>query len=221
MKRWKKVLLALLAVLAAAGAAVCIQNRNNIKAAYAFVTTDSQTIRENIEQKREEHRQAVEEVVPSISVFPPTTKQSDELLNGSTTPDQVKEELGITTQLETVGSEETAEDLIANCVAELYACKVDLMDRLRAMKQEAVDQWLALPEEEQTETMLKEIGLAGLLACYSLEDETDMQVQEILQRYRAALTEIGGDTAILDELWDYYEDEKAAEKAYYMDKYLR
>ena len=48
----------------------------------------------------------------------------------------------------------------------------------------------------------------------------DVDVREILGSYKTQLEEIHADTAILDELWDYYTDEKTAEKAYYLDKYL-
>lgn len=221
MKRWKKILLVLLAALLLASGILCFRNRKNLAAVYTFVTTDSDTIGKNVERRREAHRRAIQEVAPSISVSQPNTQQNDALLSGETTPEEVKKELGISAQLETAGSEKTEEELVSNCVAELYACKVDLMAQLAEMKQAAVDQWVALPEEQRTETMKKEIGLAGLEDCYDLEVVIDAQVKEILERYRAALEKIGGSTAILDDLWDYYEDEKVDEKAYYMDKYLR
>ena len=221
MRRWKKAVLALLALVFAAGAVVCVQNRNNLAALYLFVTSDSQTIEENLGKKREEHQEALQEAAPSVTVTAPTTEQSNALLSGQVTPEEVKQELGISEQLASAGDETTAEEIINLCVMELYACKIDLMARLAVMKQAAVDEWNSLAPEERTETARKEIGMAGLSDCYELEAETDEQVQEILQRYRTMLEDLSYDTSIMDDLWGYYEDEKAAEKAYYLDKYLR
>lgn len=220
MKRWKKILLGIVAVLLLAVLAVGSWQRNNVQAVYTFLTQDSEKIAENLEQQRQEHQQAIQEKAP-ITVAPPSTQQSDAILSGSVTAEQVKEELGITAQLEKVGNEETEEELINSCVAELYACKVDIMTELAAMKKEALAQWNGLTDEERTDAKLREIGLAGLEDCYDLEVVVDAQVQEILARYRTRLTELGADTDILNTLWNYYCEEKASEKAYYLDKYMR
>ena len=240
MKRWKKVLLAVLAALALLLGGLCLWQWSNIQAVYAFLTQDSEQIAQNLEQKREEHHQAIADLVGDLTVSAPTTEQSDAILSGALTAEQVKEELGITAQLEKTGQvqepQETqtpqegeeepqapavsVEELLRSCVAELYACKVDIMARLAELKQEALDEWFSLPAEEQTDTNLKEIGLAGLRKCYALEVEVDRQVDGILDRYRGQLEAAGGDTSVLRDLRAYYEDEKTAEKAYYMDKYL-
>ncbi len=220
MKRWKKILLGVLVALVVLIGGLCIWQWNNLRAVYAFMTQDSQTIAESLENQRAEHQQAIQEQVP-ITVAPPSTQQSDAILAGQTTPEQVKEELGITAQLDTAGNEQSAEELVNSCVAELYACKVDIMAELGVMKQEAVAQWNALSDAERTDAKLREIGMAGLEDCYDLEVAVDNQVQEILARYRTQLTQIGADTKILDTLWKYYCDEKASEKAYYLDKYMR
>ena len=152
MRRWKKAVLALLALVFAAGAVVCVQNRNNLAALYLFVTSDSQTIEENLGKKREEHQEALQEAAPSVTVTAPTTEQSNALLSGQVTPEEVKQELGISEQLASAGDETTAEEIINLCVTELYACKIDLMARLAVMKQAAVDEWNSLAPEERTET---------------------------------------------------------------------
>lgn len=115
----------------------------------------------------------------------------------------------------------TADELINICVAELYSCHVDIMDTLRTLKEEARSQWRALPANERTAARKREIGFAGLEQCYELEVETDNRVLEILDRYRPLLKERGADTSILDVLWEQYVEEKSAEKAYYLDKYMK
>lgn len=112
------------------------------------------------------------------------------------------------------------EDLVNQCVAELYACEVDLMAQLGQMKKAAVDQWVALKPEERTTAKKQEIGFSGLEECYKLEVVIDDKVDAILKRYEAPIKELGGDTAVLNELWRYYCDKKADQKAYYLDKYL-
>ena len=231
MKTWKKILLAVLAALVLLVGGLCVWQWDNIQAVYAFLTKDSAQIAQELEQKREEHHQAIADIVGGLEVQAPTAQQGDAILSGAMTPEQVKEELGITAQLEKTepardpqageeGAAEAVRELLRRCVAELYACKVDILGTLAQLKQEALAEWFALPAEQQTDTRLKEIGLAGLRKCYDLEVEVDRQVDGILDRYRVQLEAIGGDTSVLKELRAYYENEKTAEKAYYMDKYL-
>lgn len=229
MKRWKKILLAVLAALALLLGGLCVWQWNNIQALYAFLTMDSEEIAGNLELKREEHHQAIRETVGELTVNAPTTAQSDAILSGRVTSEEVKQELGITEQLARTEAEEqdptvqgpTEGDLINSCIAELYGCKIDVIAVLGGMKEAALAEWNGLPEEQRTEARLKEIGFEGLNRCYELEAVVDDQVREILGRYREKLRRIDGDPGILDTLWDYYEDEKAAEKAYYLDKYVR
>lgn len=229
MKRWKKILLGVLIALVLLIGGLCVWQWNNIQAVYTFLTMDSEEIAQNLEQKREEHHQAIQEAVGDHAVVaPPTTTDTDAVLNGTATPEEIKEALGITEQLQKTEEPEqagtapayTEQDLINSCVAELYACKIDIMAVLGDMKKAALAEWNTLPEEQRTQTKLKEIGFAGLNQCYELEAVVDDQVREILDRYRGRLNQVEGNLAILDTLWDYYEDEKAAEKAYYLDKYI-
>ena len=261
MKRWKKILLGVLAALVLIIGGLCVCQWNNIQALYTFLTMDSEQIAQNLEEKRAEHHQAIQAATGAVTVTPPSTADTDAVLNGTATPEEVKQALGITEQLKlteepagpgappagqhpTAGGSEAAEgtgssagesgasaneqpvqdytdqDLINSCVAELYGCKIDIMAVLGDLKQEAVAEWNALPAEERTSTKKKEIGFAGLDACYELESDVDDQVREILGRYRDRMSARGGDLAIFDQLWDYYQDEKAAEKSYYLDKYM-
>ena len=94
------------------------------------------------------------------------------------------------------------------------------MAELGSMKQKALDEWNSLDAEEQTTQRLQQIGLDGLMKCYDLEVATDQEVKAILATYRTKLEAIGADTAVLDSLWKYYSDEKASQKAYYIQKYF-
>lgn len=313
MKRWKRNVLFLAMTLILGIAGLAFWQRENLIAFYTFATKDTETIVSDMEDKRQEHQQVLQDQY-EITVIPPNTQQSNDLLDGKVSPEEVKEALGIIvdknqpekdddalldeegassegktpvqdseslkdserdedTRKETPGSETGGElspepmpepedgsssnpepspepesppvsepepepnpgpepdpepepkpdpvtDLVNQCVAELYACKIDLMAQLGSMKQAAIEQWRALPEEERTAAKKKEIGMAGLNACYDLEVQTDAQVKGILGEYRKKLEEVKADTSILDTLWKQYCEEKASEKAYYLDKYL-
>lgn len=239
MKRWKKIALGVVIALIAAATALCLWQWDNIRAAYLALSQDSQQIAEDAQQKRDEHQAAIQERVP-VTVNPPTAQQSDSLLNQQTTPEEIKDQLGITGLLEQSGQqqgqtgqpqqgqsgqepqppEQSEQELVNLCLAEMYACKIDLMAVLGQLKQEAVAEWTALPEAERTRVRKIEIGLAGLSKCYELEGQADGQVKDILARYREQLSAIGGDLTILDDIWDYYVEEKASEKAYYIGKYM-
>ncbi len=114
----------------------------------------------------------------------------------------------------------TAQQIVNECVAELYACKIDVMASLGDIKKEMLDIWKALSPEERTYDRKMKIGLDGLEKCYDYEVEVDSKVQSILSKYRKELSAIGADTKVLDTLWQYYCEEKAFEKAYYINKYL-
>lgn len=225
MKRWKKITLAVVLVLVVVITAVCVWQWNNIQAIYRFLTMDGETIASRVEENRQAHHNAIEEYTKfDIEVAPPTMEQSNNLLNGNVSVDEIKDTLGITEKLEQAaqGYEGLSpEELLNLCIAELYACRIDLMAKLGELKQEALDQWNALPESERTDQWKKRIGFSGLSQCYELEDETDKQVREIVDRYRPWMKRAGGDLSILDRLWDYYKEEKADEKAYYLNKYLK
>lgn len=238
MKRWKKILLILLLLLLAALAALCIWQRDNLKALYTAVTKDETAILQDMAQNKKDLEDALSD--HNITVLAPTIEQSQALINGTASADDIKTEMGLTGETTTepatepasqpsqtpsspsggTSSQAQAEQLINRCVSELYACEVDLMGRLGAMKQEALNLWNSLSAEERTSSRLREIGMDGLNQCYVLEVEVDQTVKSILARYRTKLEALGADTGVLDTLWDYYCNEKNSQKAYYMNKYM-
>lgn len=219
MKRKTKILFTVLAVAAVLLTALLWWQRNNLKALYLYLTLDEETVTQQMEDTRREHQQALERDY-AVIIRPPDRQQSDDLLDGKVTPEEVKAQLGIANAPVPQPAKKTAEELLNECVAELYACKVDLMGTLGSMKQALLDQWIALPAQQRTIPKRTEMGMAALEECYDLEVVVDDQVDAILDKYRPLLKEAGGDPAALDELWVYYCEEKATEKAYYMNKYL-
>lgn len=231
MKRWKKIVLIVLAALVVILGALALWQRKNLKAMHAALTLDQETLAQNVQEKADEHRKLLED--DGITVAPPSIQQTEELIEGKVTADEVKEVLGIITQPQQNAEPSQAEDpsptptptpsveeLLNQCTAELYAYQIDLTARLGEMKQAALDQWKALPAEERTTLKKQEIGMNGLRQCYSLETQTDAAVKEILDRYRTQFDQIGADTSALDKLWTYYCEEKESLKAFYLNKYL-
>lgn len=218
MKLWKKIVLIFLALLVISILGIYIWQYENCNALITVWMSDSETIAKEMETKREEHHQAIQKDNDvEIVVKPVTTQQSEDLLNGKTTAEQVKEEMGV---LDPNTAASGKEDIINQCVSALYAYKVDVMAHLGGLKQAALDQWTALSPADRTATKKAEIAMDGLHQCYAYEAQVDGHVEVLLEEYRGKMRQIGEDTKPIDDLWYYYCDEKQAEKSYYFDKYL-
>ena len=222
MKRGKKLLCLLLALLLLGVGALFWWQRDNLKALYQAKTADAETILRESQAQLETHQKELEQY--DVILKAPTQEEKDELLSGGGVKtaeqdktDTVKEPVPEETS---AAEQPTAQSILDRCVQELYDCEIDLMARLGAMKQAAIDEWRALPDSQRTKAKKLEIGYRGLDACYKLEVEIDAQVQEILAKYRTELESINADTAPLDTLWKHYCEEKASTKAYYLNKYL-
>ena len=287
-------MLIVLAVLVAAAGGLALWQRHNLKSLVTVATSDTQALEENMVQVREEHQTALAE--QNITITPPSLEQTQALLNGEVSAQEILDQLGISSagagsQETGDGSEEALPDggpapgqtgetapaqtgspaaqtqgaeaqtsggqadqapggqsaddpqtgdsqqtgeaqqveepqqtaaqaLVEQCVTELYALEVDLMSQLGSLKQAALDEWRSLPAEERTTARKTAIGMNGLNQCYALESVADAQVQEVLDRYRAQLEDLDADTSCIDQLWQYYQEEKASMKAYYLDQYL-
>ena len=217
-KKWKKILLIVLAVLAAGLIALYIWQGENIRALFKALTTDPDVLASRLEDMRNEHHKNIEDDLNiTLPVRPVSADQSKDLLNGNKTPEEVKQEIGVTSSQTQDG---TKEDIVSRCVAELYAYKADVMGYLGGLKQAAIDKWNALPADQRTTAKKSEIMMDGVSQCYDYEVVVDGRVQEILDVYRTKMKAIGEDTQPIDVLWNYYCDEKEAEKAYYFGQYL-
>ena len=248
MKRWLKILISVLLVIVLVIAGLAIWQWDNIKAAYTAFTSDAETISQQMEVKRQEQEQTLSEF--NVTVQALDAAQTGDLLDGKVSAEEVKASLGITQEMideakaetevkqesskKTSGkkavskpkldtgksAQEKANDLMNKCAAELYACEVDLMAQLGEMKQSALAKWFIIPEEDRTDDKLISIGLTGLEQCYDLEVKADKEVRGILARYRTQLEGLGVKTTAIDDIWKYYCEKKANQKAYYLNKYI-
>lgn len=221
MKWFKRILPCALAALLLAAAVLCATQWDNLTALYRSFTHTAQEILGDMESHRQDLQSALEK--HHVTLAPPSVQQNEALLNGEADPQEVKESLGLDdpdAPLSLEDFEGESADLLTTCVADLYGYQIDLMAQLGSMKQEVVDYWNSLHPSQQDPALLHSMGLEGLSKCFDLEVEADRQVQAILEEYRPQLEALGEDTAILDQLWRYYCDAKASQKAYYLKKYL-
>ena len=218
MKTWKKVTCLILAILLLAMAGLIFWQRDNVGAMILYLRTDSEDIAAQKYQLDQDHKETLEEATgEAILIDLPTTEQCEDLLNGTADPDQVKEDLGLTTETQ---EPDTLGSIVNACAAELAGYKVDVMAKLGAAKAEVLAQWTALSPEERTPSKKAALVLDGLELCYAYEAEMDATVEACLDRYRAQLEAIGEDPSVMDVFWKQYCDEKQTEKAFYLDKYL-
>ena len=240
MKRLKRILGGILLVLVICIAALAVWQWDNIRAFYVAVTNDTATIGEQMEETRAKNEQTLREY--DIHVTAPSLEQTEALLYGTLSPDEVKASLQLdavigTTEhntVETAGgdagaeqtdqqsepsNEEKAKQLVNACTAELYAKQIDLMAELGALYADTQARWIALGDGRNATTK-KQFIAEGLQQCSAIEASTDAMVQGVLDRYRAELAALHADDAALDELWNIYKEEKNTQKAYYLSQYM-
>lgn len=111
--------------------------------------------------------------------------------------------------------EAAAQQIVADCRAELEALAAELESRASALYNYYRDLWRALPEDERTEDRKIDIGAELLDEGYALEGEVDSRVNAILDDCRKALSAIGADTSPCDDMYREYLDRKAAAVDYY------
>ena len=107
-------------------------------------------------------------------------------------------------------------EALAKCIAELYVMEAGYTAWLEQANQGAIDDFVALPEEEQTTSAKYSIGMQYLAAALEKEKKCDARMQTLEDQIRSLLTQLGGDTALVDEIHTTYMDEKAAKKTYYL-----
>ncbi|MCR5825198.1 MAG: hypothetical protein K6G54_01400, partial [Oscillospiraceae bacterium] len=214
---------------------------DNVKTFYRAKVNSSEAIVRRAEASKEQQRSVLAE--NGVSVVPPSLEQLERVIEGETDSDTLKDELGVGVATEQPpASDETApvpapetnapaplteeereeqtRRSVDSAVKALYAYEVELMADLGALKQEAMDEYHALPEEEQTNDNKIRIGYSYLKRCYAMEVEADKRVKAILNGLRSELTALGADTKLADTLWQSYCEEKATAKEYYLNKYL-
>ena len=105
---------------------------------------------------------------------------------------------------------------LARLIAEIYLMKAEYTTWLEQMHTAAIEEFVALPQEQQTTANKYKIGMAYMKEGLAKEDECDVKMAELQEKIRALLVELGEDTALVDEIRAAYEEEKTLKKAYYL-----
>lgn len=230
IRRVARVLLVVLIAAAIAVSVFLFRQWDNVKSIYGAKTNSTEEIVRRAELSKKMQVTVLEK--EQIYIVPPSLDQVDDLIDGKTTSDQVKTEIGVgvepvrSTSVQSPGAltekqrEEMAKQRLEESVKELYAYEVDLMASLGELKQEAIDEYRALPQERHTQDSKIKIGYKLLNKCYDLEEESDRRVKEIIDALRDDLKALGAEADVADTLWQHYCDEKATAKEYYLSKYL-
>ena len=112
--------------------------------------------------------------------------------------------------------EQEKRDQLARYIAEIYLMKSEYTAWLETTHQAAIDEFVALPEEQQTTAKKYEIGMRYMRVGLDKEDECDLKMAELEGKILVLLQELGEDTSLVNEIQAAYEEEKALKKAYYL-----
>lgn len=105
---------------------------------------------------------------------------------------------------------------LAACMAEIYVMQAEYNDWLESANRSAIEDFNALPEEQQTATSKLSIGLSYASAALEKEKECDASMKALETEIRGLLEQLGEDTALVDEIHNAYLEEKSLKKAYYL-----
>ena len=194
--------------MAAAGLAVW--QWDNVKPYIIGKIKDPESLSESLDQKRRENEQML--LDQGIDVPSLTKEQMEALIKGTITSEQAAQSLG----LDQYQSDDTVDDIVNHCVAELYAYESQLYGQLGALRQSVIAEWNSLSKSERTFATKQKMKSAAASQCYSMEVEADSSVTAILARYHDLVAQQGGDPSRIDSLWSIYCSEKASVKAYYL-----
>lgn len=108
-------------------------------------------------------------------------------------------------------------DELARLIAKIYVMQEQYTAWLENANQAAIDEYNALPEEERTAQSKFDIGLKYAALAQDKEKECDAEMDAVENSIRAVLKKLGEDDSLADEIHTAYLDEKALQKAYYLN----
>lgn len=243
MSKRKRVLLGTVLVLLAAVAGVCFWQRDNLKAVQTSATISREELADRMEENDKKIADSAQSM-EGVTVRDLTEEEKQalrageldeaELLERLTTPASEEEsaapEQTVTPQpsgesttateppKETTQSpaENSAEKALSECLAEIYVMKAEYTAWLEDKNQEAIDEYVALEESQRTTAAKYSIGMRCLREALEKEKECDARMEEMKEKIRGLLDELGRDYSLIDEIQAAYEEEKTLKKAYFL-----
>lgn len=236
MKRKTKITCGVLASVLLAVGAVGYAQRGNVDA----VLKAAQYSADEIEEKRKENQQKVQEKVdsmPAITVRDLTEEERQALRDGSVTQEELTEKLveavspqpmpDITadpapaasapaeTQSAAVESAQWEKDLSA-LVARVYVLREEYTIELDNMLSEAKAEYRTMTAEQRTKTALMKFAKGYVTRALALEKECDAKMDDVVSQMEAIIKENNGDMTLADTVVETYASEKSLKKAWYM-----
>lgn len=241
MKRKAKITCGVLAGLLLTVGAVAYWQRNNVDALLKATRYSA----EEIEEKRKENQQKVQEKVdaqPALTVRDLTEEERQALREGSITQEELTEKLveavkpqptpATSAPAQTPASSAPAEtppsveppvvepaqwekDLSA-LIARVYVLREEYTIALDNMQSEAKAEYRAMAAEERTKTALMKFARGYVTRALELEKECDAQMDDVVSRMETIIRENKGDMTLVDTVVETYASEKSLKKAWYM-----
>ena len=224
---WWKILLIVLAVLAAALGILAWRFRDEIR---AFVISQQYSPAE-LETQLADNDQTIRDAVDAssdVTVRPPTDEEREALRDGSLTQDDLIGRLTDSGEAnapaepaETAESESDASDYqkqLSELIAQVYVLREEYLGALEAMEADARAEYNALTESQRTGTKLASMVSGYLARATKLEKECDGRMDGIIAEMEKLIKENNGDMSLTDTVFDTYVKEKSIKKAWYMSR---
>ena len=241
MKRWWKLLLAAVLVLALVLAGLAWRQQENLKA----VRDALRYSREELEQQLADNQQTIRDAVddaPEVSVREVTDEERQALRDGTVTREELIESLLNTESTEAAGEPpvsstvpeqpvETAKPVelpkpaeqayqreLSALIAKVYVLREEYTMALDDMYNAAKADYKALPKEKRTKRALMDLAGSYLDRASALEAQCDAQMDETVAAMEALIQTNSGDMTLVDQVVYAYANEKSLKKAWYLSK---
>ncbi len=217
MKKWKIVLLAILAVLILLISIFIYKQRNNISAVVTSVTKSEEEIAVKLNDSKKKLETELKEKY-STEVIDLTAEEEKKIMTGQLSVDEAVSVLNKKYEESKKGKDNSSEidRLIGDKAIELYSLKAYYLGQLAQMEATVKQEYASLPQEKRNLVGVKEIADKHMGTVLSWLNQCDNQVAVLLSELEAGLKKNNADTSIIKTIQDTYENEKMLKKAYYL-----
>lgn len=236
-KIFLKIILIIVIVLIAITAAVCIWQKDNIKAVAEGMQYSQDELADKITQSKSRSNEALKQYdVPVIRDF--TLEEEEKIRKGEMTADeavrkimkeasQSSNEVGADVNKTASDSAELPEQavninpvdqVVGKYVTEMYSLKAYYIGQLGALEKDMKAQYKALGTSDKgagiSKVLKNNLGNAA-----KLESECDTKVENVLSNMETELKALNADTTIVETMREAYISEKGLRKSYYLSLY--
>lgn len=231
-----RVLLIVLACIAAVAAAVAIWQADNIKAVINSFRYTEEELSEMIDKNQEELQKEIKEKYNVDEVL--SKEDEEKIISGEITveeavekikqetaekaePEKKTENIGGTSPVQSGTSAEAeakTEKAVSDKVIEFYSLKAYYLGQLGQLEAKVKADYSALPKEKQNLVGKQEIAAKYMSAASALLNQCDAKMSELTSALEKEIKAAGGDTSVVSTIKKMYENEKNLKKSYYISK---